>query len=146
MPDTDEQAKIPATRAWWVKLAGVVVPAIVSGILATWGAGTTAKTQADEVKDKAESGYQFVREALTELRDANKTMHGEVAKLTLDVADLRRRIPRTPRRLPPVVKVVLPAPPPAPVALPPDLDKALVQQKQATDANTAASPAHPGGK
>jgi hypothetical protein len=117
-------------KPWYLRLAAVLVPALATSLVAYMGAGNSAGRQSAEVKDKAESGYQFVREALTELRAANRTMHDDVAKLTVDVADLKRRAPKPPppSRTKPAPKVAMPPPPALAVPLPADLDKALVQQ------------------
>jgi uncharacterized protein YlxW (UPF0749 family) len=127
-----------------------VVPALISSILAYQGAGATAKEQAGEVKNKAESGYQFTREALYELRESAKQLAAQVARLEADVAAMkrsarnqlllagaRRKAEATALATAAAVKAATPPPPP-PAPLPGDLDKALlVQQAQAAKAPPA---------
>jgi hypothetical protein len=148
-PERSEAAD-PISKHWAVRLAKVMVPSILSAALAYTGASETSRTQADVVKDKAESGYQFSKEAIAELREANQRLADHVVKLQADVVEIRRQAKLSARRRAseaaagvrqPVPLAALPAPLPAPSApLPPNLDKALVQQQQQMGAAAGAAP------
>lgn len=141
----------PIRKHWAVRLAQVLAPAVVSAALAYTGANEASRTEASVVKDKAESGYQFVKESIGELRAANQQLAEHVVKLQADVVEIRRQAKLSARRRaseaagsvrPPAPVAPLPAPLPAPSApLPPNLDKALVQQQQMGAASAAPAPA-----
>lgn len=142
MPMESQSEEVPAlktedTRAATMKNLKTVLTilaAVVPAVAAFFGAGETAKNQADEVKDKAESGYQFTREALTEIRESIKVLRENDIRLSGEIADLKRRAraAATKRKVeaaPPPAAVVAPIPA---APLPTDLDKALVQQRATT--------------
>jgi hypothetical protein len=129
-PDEDTRT-VNVKRAG--KLVGVLLAAVLPSLVAFFGAGESAKSKTDEVKDKAESGYQFTREALTEIRESIKVLRANDIRLGGEITELKRKARLasaaiSKRREPP------PAPAPAVVApvpsapLPPNLDNALVQQ------------------
>lgn len=123
-----------------IKLLCVVVPAVVASLGAYHSASGDTAVKAQEVKDKAESGYQIMRHALEE-RDA--IYEKRISELERRVRDCQPH-PAARRGSRPRA---LPAPSPAaaaPKPLPGDLDKAERQvyagkrePARVTDASTS---------
>ena len=109
-----------------VRLAVVLLPALVTSVAAYTGAGQVAGEKAGEVKDKAEAGYQVTLETLKSLREETRRLESRLVRLDSEVTAIKRAI----KRNAPAIRVQ-PAPPPiqaaapAPAPLPGDLDKAL---------------------
>ena len=109
-----------------VKLAAVLLPALITSLAAFTGAGQIAGEKSARAKDAAEAGWQFTRETLQTLRDDTRKLEARLSRLDADLGALRRAI----RKNAPAIRVAAPAPAappqaPAPAPLPTDLDAAL---------------------
>jgi uncharacterized protein HemX len=123
---TDEPEKEPGTdparkiRERFPLLYRIVVAAlaVAPAFGAYFTAAGNARTEAQVVKNKAESGYQVTRDAVAELQERIAQHDNEIAALKRAVRAGSKRLATT------AVKVVVQqtAPPPAP--LPTSLDKA----------------------
>jgi hypothetical protein len=132
----------PEKQHWAIPLVKALIPLI--GVLAGWLSATSeARKEAGHAKDKAESGYQATKQAVEELREVTTGLAERFTRLEAEVAAVKRytrnaRLHASKRReaeraalaAAAAVKAAAPAPPVV-TPLPNDLDKALVQQKEA---------------
>lgn len=132
MSVTEEAKTLPADMQRWVKLARIAVGLVVGGVVTIGSAITTYRIAADDsrlrtqqVKDKAESGYQVTKEAVGDHDKRIAALEATVRQLSAQQHPPARRGSR-PRPITPVA----PATPPS-KSLPSDLDKAQKQVYQA---------------
>lgn len=135
---TEEAKTLPPEMQRWVKLARIGVGLIAGAVVTIGSAITTYRVAADEVKtrtqqvkDKAESGYQVTKEAVGDHDKRIAALEATVRQLSAQQHPAARRGSR-PRPIAP------PPPPAATKVLPPDLDKAQKQVYQGVAAATVA--------
>lgn len=123
----------------------VLLPAIASSIAAYTSAGEASRERAAEVKDKAESGYQFTKQVLAEQQAFNEQITEELQRLKAKLTDVERRLrQKKPARTAAAVPPPSPPPPTPSTPLPPDLDKALQQQQAQQQLQQQPPQAKPG--
>jgi hypothetical protein len=135
----DDPEKEPTDPARRLRARHPLVYRIVVAILAVapafgayFTAAGSARTEAQVVKDKAESGYQVTRDAVVELREANAELLERLVRIDAEVSALKRAVRSIGRKTSVAVTVTapppVPAPPPPPSPLPANLDRAAEQK------------------
>jgi hypothetical protein len=141
---SEEAKTLPADMQRWVKLARIAVGLIAGAVVTIGSAVTTyrvaagdAQARTQQVKDKAESGYQVTKEAVGDHDKRIAALEATVRQLAQQQHPPARRGSK-PRALPP------PQPAPRPAkALPSDLDQA--QRQVYKGAPAAPAPVVDGG-
>jgi hypothetical protein len=125
MPDQEkEHTTNPAIVAFRRHPAVKVLLAVLPAIVASFAGGAVGSGAAEDVKDTARSGYRTTREALLELRQANKDVLERLAHLEAELGAVKRAV-RAGRKPPAKVEPPSAQPPtPTPAPLPPTLDQA----------------------
>jgi hypothetical protein len=152
-PETESSTQIATAKRWAINFA---VPVLLSllGAVGSWTkAREDARTEAGEVKDKSEAGYQGVDKWVKHLEKTDDVLLERIAKLEAEVAEVKRRARLTASkrkaeaaaRPTPPPTLAVPAPPPPPPPLAPTLDKALeqIQHQQQKAPEKAAEPPAP---